>query len=441
MKRTIIFLSVIFLTGFFPSSGFSVTSPEESAEKEEEEAIREKRHFKSKGLSERFLEIPKYILEVPWYPLKHALNFSERHDLVNRAIDVFYFDEERTFGWFPRFSSSNAEVKGVGGSIFHHNLFDREQQANLSFTYGEGNQVVTEAAYTIPVFGGNPYFFKSSLRFMRDDEGEFFARPDPADPLGKPILGMDTNKDDFKNYFIRRFGGRVTAGRQMAPTLNLSTHIRGFTARTNSTLGPFPPPPPGSEGLDEEIDMLGGGMGLEWDRRDDSLRPFKGSFIEAEVEGLVSPGSNDAGNRFGYVQYSLNGQHYIPVYRPHRTLVFLHTLRRVDPMGSRGIPFYELPVLDYEHLLRSYDLNRFQNRGVMTFNLEYRYPIWATWDAFIFGDAGQAFEKYSTLTLPAFRYSAGGGVRFMSKDSLLFVFQVATGREGIRTIFSLGQVF
>ena len=156
---------------------------------------------------------------------------------------------------------------------------------------------------------------------------------------------------------------------------------------------------------------------------------------------MLSPKSTDAGNRFGFLQYSLSGQHYFPVHSPHRVLVFLHTLRRVDPIGSRNIPFYELPILDFEHLLRSYDLNRFQNRGVMTYNLEYRYPIWVTWDAFIFGDAGQTFETYRNITLRAFRYSTGGGVRFMSQDSLLFVFQVATGREGIRAIFSLGQAF
>jgi len=389
--------SLILLSVLISSPILAKDSNEKPKEKEED--IRQKRLFKSDRFPKRLIEFPKYILEIPWYPFKHLLNFSERTDLFNRAIDLFYFNDERTFGWFPRFSSSNAEVKGVGLSLFHHDLFDRKQRANLSFTYGEGNQVLTEASYTIPVYRGNPYFFKASLRYLRDDEGEVFARPDPNDPTGKPIFGMDTSTSDFKNYFIRRFDGRMTVGRQIVPTLNLSTHIRGFTARTNPALGPFPPPPPGSEGLDEEIDLLGGGVGLEWDRRDNPLRPFKGSFIEAEAEALVSPGSTDAGNRFGYVQYSLKGQHYIPVYRPHRTLVFLHTLRRVDPIGSRNVPFYELPVLDYNHLLRSYDLNRFQDRGAMTFNLEYRYPIWVTWDAFIFGDAGQVFEKYSSITM------------------------------------------
>jgi len=439
MKSLFLWLILIAFVGGTPKPIQAEQSPKPASA--EEEKKRDERFFKSKTLPSRILEFPKYILEIPWYPFKHLLNFSERTDLFNRAIDLFYFNDERTFGWFPSFSSSNAGVKGVGLSIFHHDLFDRKQRANLSFTYDSGNQVLTEAAYTIPVFEGTPYFFKVSARFLRDDEGEIFARPDPIDPFGKVILGMDTTENDFKNYFIRRFVGRLTGGKQIVPTLKLSAHIRGLSARASSGSALFSPPPPGLDGLEEDIDMLGGGVGLEWDQRDKPLRPFKGSFIEAEVGALVSPESSDAGNRFGYLQYSLNGQHYIPIHAPHRVLVFLHTLRRVDPIGSRKIPFYELPILDYNHLLRSYDLYRFQDRGVMTFNLEYRYPIWVTWDAFIFGDTGQAFEKYAGITIRAFRYSAGGGVRFMSKDSLLFVFQVATGREGVRAIISLGQVF
>ena len=182
-------------------------------------------------------------------------------------------------------------------------------------------------------------------------------------------------------------------------------------------------------------------MGLLWDLRDSAFRPFSGSLFQAEVETLVSPGAAGDGTRFGYTGYSLDARSFIPIYKPHRVVVFRHSLRRVDPINGREVPFFELPVLDFAHLLRSFERNRFRDRGVLSFNLEYRYPIWVTWDAYLFFDAGQSFDQFSDIRSSDFRFSEGLGIRFMSKDNLLFAFQVGIGREGTESRISLGQVF
>lgn len=187
--------------------------------------------------------------------------------------------------------------------------------------------------------------------------------------------------------------------------------------------------------------MLGSGLDLVWDFRDSLLRPFWGGLVRAMGEALLSPGEGSGGTRFGYTRYSLDTQFFIPVYRPHRVIVLRQTLRRVDPLGGREVPFYELPVLDFQHLLRSFERNRFQDRGVLSLNIEYRYPIWVTWDAYLFFDAGQSFEHYADLRSSEFRFSQGGGIRFMTKDALLFSVQVGVGREGAQSYVSLRQVF
>ena len=399
--------------------------------------IRNERHFQTKRSLSRLLELPKYIFEIPWYPIKHFLNFSERTDLFNRTMDVFYFNDARTFGWFPSFSSGSADVEGTGVSVFHHDLLEKKHRANFSFTYESDDQVLLKAAYDTSQSKGSPYYLKVESQFFRDSEVEIFARSDS----GNLVLGSKAGEEDLKIYFLRRFEGRLTVGRRAAPNLDLLAHIRGVQARAASGLAGFSPLPSGLAGSDDEVGLVGGGVGLKWDFRDSSVRPFSGGLVRVESEVLTAPDKTDSGSRFGYTRYAIEGEYFIPIYYPHRVIVFHHTLERLDPLGGREIPFYEFPVLDFKHFLRSFQSRRFQDRGVLLFNVEYRYPIWATWDAYLFFDTGQAFDKFSNLRSSDFRYSGGTGIRFMSRDALLFVFQLGVGREGTKGYVSLQQVF
>lgn len=440
MKRLLALLCLLLIAPLTPMAALADDAPPSSSSPSQApDEIREERHFKSKPSPLRLLELPKYILEATWYPLERFINFSERTDLLNRVEDVFFFNEARTFGWFPNFSTEDVDINGFGISIFHNDLFQKKQEANFSFLYGnDKDELLLRAAYKIPPSEDYPYFFKVEPVFLRDRNVELFTR---SDPFGNPILGSETTEADQKSYFMRRFKGRIIAGRKITRSLALSAHIRGLQARTDSGIPGTAPLPPGLVGLREDISLIGGGMGLAWDLRDNPLRSFVGSLIEAEVAALVSPDSTADGTRFGYTLYSLEAQHFIPIYRPHRVILFHYSLRRMDPIGDREIPFFELPVLDFRHQLRSFQRNRFQDRGALSFSLEYRYPIWVTWDAYVFFDGGQVFERYSDIQSKDFRFSEGFGIRFMSKEKLQVVFQFGVGREGTKTIISVLQVF
>ena len=125
IKRLCVLLWVLVLAGVTyaeVAAGESPSSPPPTTDED-----REERDSKPKRSPSRLLELPTYILEIPWYPIKHALNFIERTDLTNRVMDLFYFNEERTAGWFPNFSSSGSEIEGLGFSVFHHDLLEKKQ--------------------------------------------------------------------------------------------------------------------------------------------------------------------------------------------------------------------------------------------------------------------------------------------------------------------------
>ena len=442
-----VMLWALMLCGLGPTASLAGDPP--AAEPKPEEEHEENTPLLKREPS-RLLELPKYILELPWYPIKHFLNFSERTDLINRTMDLFYFNEERTAGWFPNYASSGSGVEGVGISIFHHNLFEKGQEADLAFAYSADDQIVVRIAYTIHPRQENPNFFKMSSTYVRDDDVQLYARevctstilifPCPPPSL-RLIPGSDTKENDLASYFLRRVEAMVTVGKRVLQHLDLSVHLRGFQAQTSAGR-PRPAPLPISlAGLGEDIGMVGGGGRLIWDGRDNPLRPFVGALVKAGGEALASPRTTSDGTRFAYTRYWLDVQYFLPIYEPRRVIVFRHTLERVDPIGGRAIPFYELPILDFEHHLRSFDRNRFQDRGALSFSLEYHYPIWVTWDAFLFIDAGQVFEQYADIAANDFQFSEGAAIRFMTKDKLLFVFQFGVGREGTKFLLSLQQIF
>lgn len=213
----------------------------------------------------------------------------------------------------------------------------------------------------------------------------------------------------------------------------------GPTSRPTRT-HEFRPFPAVLTGFDEEIGLVGGGFAVGWDRRDDPVRPFQGWVLTASGEAAIAPEKTDQGNRFGYTSYSVDAQFFLPLYAPYRVLVFRQYFTRVDPLGGNELAFFHLPILDVHHGLRSFERNRFRDRGILLYNVEYRYPIWQTWDAFLFVDAGQTFDEYSDI-FDEFEYSGGVGIRFMNRERLLFLLQVGFGSEGAEFLFSLEQQF
>ncbi|PIP83617.1 MAG: hypothetical protein CO113_15410 [Elusimicrobia bacterium CG_4_9_14_3_um_filter_62_55] len=428
--------SVLILTGLLaaPHAYAAEFAPEPSGNAD---AIGKKRLYRSQTSLYRILALPRYALELPWYPAKRFLDFSERTDLFARATDLFYFNEAKTSGWFPKFSSGESSG-GAGLSLFHHDLFKKKHQANISFSYAAEDEFFGRAAYTVDPTPDSSYYLKVESDYIRDRDIEIYTTPTPS---GGPILGAKTLRSDRRSYAFTSLRGKLTAGKKMSKTVRMAAFVRGARSKAGHGAQGFAPVPTNAPGFGESVGMAGGGMELIWDFRNDPVRPFYGCLVQAHAEALGSGDSTAAGDRFAYVGHSLTAEHYFPLYDPHRTLVFRHSLRRVDPIGDKRIPFYDLPRLDENHLLRSFERNRFQDRGALSFNMEYRYPIWVTWDAFFFFDGGQSFEHYSDLHGPDFRFSEGLGIRMMSKDKLLFVTQYAHGREGGRFQVLLGQAF
>lgn len=400
-----------------------------------EDEIRQRRNFKSETNIYRVLETPGDILELPWYPIKWFLNLAERNDLFTRIQDIFYFNDEQTIGWFPNVSVGGELRSGYGLSVFHHDLFDKGHRADASFLLASEASYEVRAAYTILKTDDNPFHAKVSVHQRRDTEVEVFVRPGIG---GAPEIGNDTKEENETDYAIRRFRGFVEAGYTFGGEFDVTARLEGDVART------FKPRQAllnGLQGFGEEISTIGLGVDVTWERRDDPVRPSRGWALRGGFTPAVAPEPTDAGTRYAFYEYDVDAEYVFPLWAPHRVIVLRQRLQRISAFDNANLPFYRLPVLDRNHGLRAYERNRFQDRAFILTNLEYRFPIWETWDAFAFGDMGQTFRRYKDLEIDAFRWAAGGGIRFMNENSLLFLLQIGFGADGAETVFSLGTVF
>ena len=61
--------------------------------------------------------------------------------------------------------------------------------------------------------------------------------------------------------------------------------------------------------------------------------------------------------------------------------------------------------------------------------MEYRYPIWDSWNAFLFWDEGQVFDALSDASTGDFHTSFGGGLTLRAARCLLAKLQIGHTRE------------
>jgi outer membrane protein assembly factor BamA len=110
-----------------------------------------------------------------------------------------------------------------------------------------------------------------------------------------------------------------------------------------------------------------------------------------------------------------------------------------DTRDDQSVPFYMLPSLGGGSTLRSFSDFRFHDRHMLVVNLESRIALFTHVDAAVFADAGNVARRVGDLTLD--KRSYGAGLRLHGHETTTIRLDVAWGREGWRTMFSLNDPF
>lgn len=391
---------------------------------------------------EPVLATPQKGVELLFVPVEAGVQWAERVNLPERVRDVLYFDEERTFGWFPKVSFGGDVESGVGATVFHDSLYGSGEELSLEVSRSipspvDEGEVLLEGF--LPSAPGESTGLRGEIELVNFEDGEYFVRFGPGGDL-RP--GLATRENDKRSAEVEVLRTRFEASRPIGEEWSHGVAFEPIYGQVVPGEGPRRPIPSTLEGVGPKIVLLGGGPFFQWEGRDSPGRPREGWFARADGGYWSSVrGSAADGDPFRYLRYSLDLRRYQPTFFRDRIVVVRAWVERVETIAGGSIPFWERPILDKDAGLRGFDRNRFQDEGGLLFNAEYRYPVWDSWDAFVFLDEGQPFRDWSDIDFSGFQWGLGAGLRIYNGGRfLLQVHGAFSDEEGVVQI-GLGDEF
>jgi outer membrane protein assembly factor BamA len=335
---------------------------------------------------------------------------------MNRALDLF-LNQERTGGIYPRFALGGALSSGIGFTAFNKNLFHQQKEVQLRYLLATRGNQTADFRYRDPSFLGSSFMFETDVFWLKFDNSYFY--------LG----GNRAGENDQTKYALDQVSMNATLSHMVAPNLKASLLGRLLVtdAEPSSRLPSTPVTVPG---INNDMQGVAVEPSLTYDSRDNQFRPSTGWFLDSGFT-FTEQLNRD---QFRYMGYWVDMQRYIPVFQGNRVLLVRAYLSKLDSLNGQSIPFYELNLLDVNNGLRGFDRGRWQDKGALLFNLEWRYPVWKDIEGTIFLDQGQVFGDYKDLQLKLFQYSAGAGFRFVTAQKFSFRMQVAASQDGVLTL-------
>lgn len=182
------------------------------------------------------------------------------------------------------------------------------------------------------------------------------------------------------------------------------------------------------------------GASFEFDGRDSRGQPSKGTHVYTRYMRYFGSGRSQ---KEDFSQYTVDLRQYLNIWRK-RVLAVRAYLQRIDANEAniRATPIYLSSALGGKDALRGYSRGRFIDNDLAMISVEYRYPIFETFDAFLFLDEGRVYEKMTDEEFFAgWKYSVGFGIRIWNPRTVITSFQVARSDETTKLYFELGAVW
>ena len=264
-------------------------------------------------------------------------------------------------------------------------------------------------------------------------------------------LGPTSERDDL-SYYNRRswwagLEGDYDAGRKVG------VEFRGYFSRVEAAdsryevhqgLGDVHQDnlPPGFPGDSEGWTWR---LGLVRKTTSETGRPEEGGFQKASVALFTaSDGSN-----LDFMTYTLDVQHFIPLWYTKRSLGLRVFFNRISNLGDYEVPLTRLITFSRPDELRGFSSLRFYGLGSLGFSAEYRWPVWVSrgregpgLDAYLFSDVGQVYMDTSEIALANLEYTGGFGFRFIGlNQNFIGRFELGFSDEETVVTLKLSQNF
>ncbi|HYR44437.1 MAG TPA: BamA/TamA family outer membrane protein [Terriglobia bacterium] len=203
-------------------------------------------------------------------------------------------------------------------------------------------------------------------------------------------------------------------------------------ASTESVFGSAEAP-----GINVQSNFLIGGCSAQVDLRDLPEDPHKGTYAEATYDRYYA-GSHDP---FSFHLFSAVGEQYVPFFNRKRVIAIRAKTELSFHSGDQAVPFYLQPTLGSDTDLRGFRRYRFYDENSIALNGEYRWEINTGFDMALFVDGGKVFHRPGQISLSRLESSAGFGLRFKNRTSVVARLDTGFSREGFQVWLKFGKLF
>lgn len=180
--------------------------------------------------------------------------------------------------------------------------------------------------------------------------------------------------------------------------------------------------------------LSGPGVIINYDSRDNIFSPEDGLYFQ--MYGFWN--DRTFGSDFNYITFKTDLRQYISVGQ-NQVLAW----QAIFDTCVGDIPFYKMPRVGGDSLLRGFYSGRFRERNMVAFQTEYRFPIWKRISGVVFGAMASLASRFRDLSWDNLKYAGGFGLRFKiipkEKANLRVDFAFGPGTYGI--YFKAGEAF
>jgi hypothetical protein len=307
--------------------------------------------------------------------------------------------------------------------------------------FGKFHEKSTEYFLSANAYGGGPQadvvsrdrrsFFFADLKYRDFPQEDFFG------------LGPDSQTSDRTDYQIKEGSYDAVAGYQFNRFVGAGVRVgfsqvqigEGTDSRFPNTQELFNDST--APGLNDQPDFFRFSSALFFDYRDKPGNPHNGGLLGVSFSRYTDYGTD----QFDFNRLAFDAREYVPIGSVQRVFAF-RFFTSMDSVDSNDrIPFYMQDTLGGSQTLRGFREFRFRDANLIYLSGEYRWEAAPAIEGALFYDAGRVFSERSDFGFHDLENSWGFGVRFKTKNAVVFRLDVGYSHEGTHIFFKFAPSF
>jgi len=180
--------------------------------------------------------------------------------------------------------------------------------------------------------------------------------------------------------------------------------------------------------------LSGLGFVMNYDTRDNLFYPSEGVYVESSLFS----NRKFLGSDFNFNKLYLDASKFWTTSWDHIIGINLYSELTVgDP------PFNQMSLMGNRRRMRGYYEGRYRDNHYITFQGEYRFPVFWRLGLVAFGGVGAVANEFSEFGNDIWRYTVGGGLRLMfdKKEKINIRVDMGFGKDTSAFYLSIGEAF